>query len=195
MTRRLPEIVPRVRRAQIERFYRTCGEGLLDRDAIDDLGLSLYARGQCMLGNLSCPDCAAPLERRGAKCLVCAQCEWECPWSAIRETAAGRHLSPGRMRPHIAEFVRDFAAAKTLGDKVVLIDTLIHRFHEDLDGGNKPGAYNLIEGDVADIAAFLDRITYGEGTPEEVRRQRERWRDRVRIAPRFWSGQLAPDDG
>ena len=193
LTRRLPEAAPRVRRAQIERFYRTCGEGLLDKETIEDVGVSLYARCQSMLGNLNCPDCSAPLQRH-SRSLRRGGCAWECTWSEFRQTTGGKHLSPGRMRPFIAEYVQQYATAKTLGEKIVLIDTLIHRFHGELLGGNTPGAYNLIEGDISDVPTFLDRITYGEHMPDEVAEGRESWRQRLRGAPRFWSARLGARD-
>ena len=193
LTRRLPEAAPRVRRAQIERFYRTCGEGLLDKETIEDVGVSLYARCQSMLGNLNCPDCSAPLQRH-SRSLRRGGCAWECTWSEFRQTTGGKHLSPGRMRPFIAEYVQQYATAKTLGEKIVLIDTLIHRFHGELLGGNTPGAYNLIEGDISDVPTFLDRITYGEHMPDEVAEGWESWRQRLRGAPRFWSARLGARD-
>jgi len=63
-----------------------------------------------------------------------------------------------------------------------------------LGGGNKPGAYAFIEGDIANVAAFLDRLTYGSEIPEEVRARREKWRKKVRTGKSFWSDQLRPAD-
>ena len=77
---------------------------------------------------------------------------------------------------------------------MILIDTLIHRYHGELEGGCTPGAYNLIEGELTDMAAFLDGITYAWGTPAEVVERREEWRRRLRSAPKFWSRQLGPSD-
>ncbi len=174
-------------------FYRTCGEGILDEGTIEDVGVSLYARCQSMLGNLDCPSCGAPLQRHG-RSLRCAGCAWECAWSEFRQTSWGKHLSPGRMKPFIAEYVQRYSAAKTLGEKIVLVDTLIHRFHGELVGGNTPGAYNLIEGGLTDLAAFLDGISYGEQMPDGMAERREIWRQRLRSAPRFWSAQLGKKD-
>jgi hypothetical protein len=189
VSRRLPEAAPRVRRSQIERFYRSCGEGLLDEEAIEDVGVSLYARCQSMLGKLICPDCGAHLERL-SRSLRCNGCSWNCTWSEFRQTTSGKHLSPGRMGRFVADYVQQYAAAGTLSQKIILIDTLIHRFHGELVNGHTPGAYNLIEGDLADMAAFLDRINYGENMPEDIRKRRESWRQRLRRAPGFWSTQL-----
>ena len=161
-----------------------------DGDFVDD---SPDARCQSMLGNLNCPDCSAPLQRY-SRSLRRGGCAWECTWSEFRQTTGGKHLSPGRMRPFTAEYVQQYATAKTLGEKIVLIDTLIHRFHGELLGGNTPGAYNLIEGDISDVPTFLDRITYGEHMPDEVAEGWESWRQRLRGAPRFWSARLGARD-
>lgn len=187
--KRMPECAPRVRRRQVERFYRACGEDLPDAEAVVDVGLSLYARCQSMLGTLDCPECSSKLDRL-ARSLHCPKCVWSCPWDDFRRTSQGKHLSPGRMRP----FIKDYERANALGDKVILIDTLIHRYHGELEGGCTPGAYNLIEGELTDMAAFLDGITYAWGTPAEVVERREEWRRRLRSAPKFWSRQLGPSD-
>jgi len=52
----------------------------------------------------------------------------------------------------------------------------------------------FIEGEIADVAAVLDRLTYGSEIPEEVRARREKWRKTVSTGKRFWSDQLRPAD-
>ena len=192
MSQRFPEAARRVSRLQIERFYRTCGEGTFDDTIIDDLGIALYARCQSMLGNMTCPECGEPLTRR-ERSLACPECDWTCAWDDFRRTPAGKHLSPGRMEPFVSGFVRAYSATKTTGEKIVLIDTLIHRFHGEMESGNKPGAYNLIEGEMTDVAAFLDRLTYGDNMPADATERKARWRRRLESAPRFWSEQLSDE--
>jgi hypothetical protein len=82
------------------------------------------------------------------------------------------------MTPSVREFVTRFPASRSHGEKLILIDTLIHRFHwESAAGsGGRPGACNLLEGTMSDIMPFLDRLTYGESIPADVEQQRETWR-------------------
>jgi hypothetical protein len=67
--------------------------------------------------------------------------------------------------------------ARTHSERSILIDTLIHRYHwENVGRGGRPGACCLIEGKLKDIMPFLDALSYGEKTPDEVQATREEWR-------------------
>jgi hypothetical protein len=91
------------------------------------------------------------------------------------------------MESFVRDFVAKFAATRSHRERLVLIDTLIHRFHwESADSaGGRPGAVNLIEGKMKDIMPFLDRLSYGGNTPPEVDHMREEWRRKWRGNP--WS--------
>ena len=65
---------------------------------------------------------------------------------------------------------------------MLLIDSLIHRFHWESENvvDGRPGATSLIEGKMKDIMAFLDGISYGDNIPPEIERTREEWRRKWR---------------
>lgn len=199
---RLPSWAPRVDRRDIRRLYEESGKGLIDEDLIHEVGYGLYVRCESILkvkeamrGNISCPNCEASLRRTCPvaedELLRCTQCGWECLWQEYRNTFEGKLLNAGSMERFCKEFLCSFAAERSPGSKLVLIDTLIHRLHAELDGGNKPGAYAFIDGSIEDVATFLDRLTYGDQIPEEVRTKRDAWRTRVRSGPKFWAEQLS----
>ena len=75
-------------------------------------------------------------------------------------------------------FVQKFSTARSHGDKLVLIDTLIHRFHWEsaTSAGGRPAACSLIEGKMKDIMPFLDRLSYGDNMQPEIEQAREEWR-------------------
>ena len=200
-TSELPTWAPRVSRAQIERLYRCSGKGILDDELIADVGFALYARCESILkvkdamrGQLLCPRCDTRIQRT---CHVsddeemrCAQCGWQRTWQDYRSTFEGKLLNAGDMERFCREYLNVFRATRAAGEKLVLIDTLIHRLHGELVGGNKPGAYAFIEGDIDDVASFLDRLTYGEQMPEDIKKTRDAWRKRVRSGSPFWTQQL-----
>lgn len=201
----LPTWAPRVSRRHIERLYRSCGRGFLDGELIDEVGFAHYARCESILkvkeamrGDITCPHCEAPIHRTCYVCedehLQCSRCGWKCTWQEYRSTFDEKFLNAGDMERFCHEFLLAFGAAKEHGEKLVLIDTLIHRLHGELLGGNKPGAYAFIEGDIVDVAAFLDRLTYGDRMPEDIKRKREAWRRKVRTGGRFWADQLTNDE-
>ena len=107
-----------------------------------------------------CPSCETTIHRdkknKNGK-LTCHGCGWVCGWEDYRSTFKGKHLNAGRMVRWCQEYVQKFSTTRAYREKIVLIDTLIHRFHAELVGGNKPGAFALIEGEISDIAAFLAR--------------------------------------
>ena len=186
---RLPTWAPRLRKSQVERLYKSCGQGVLDEELIDDVGFSLYARCKSMLevtasvrGKPVCPECGAAVERsRGPEAMLdCPSCGWKCPWKAYKKTHQRKGLFAGGMEPFVREFVEKFRTTRSHSERLVLIDTLIHRFH--WESGDKPGgrpsAVSLIEGKMKDIMPFLDRLTYGDNVPPQIEETRERWRNK-----------------
>ena len=187
----LPKWAPRLRKSQIERLYRSIGQGLLDEDLIDDVGYSLYARCQSMLlvaeavrGRPPCPSCGATatLDPWPRTIATCDRCGWTCPWALYQKTYQRKNLSAGGMESFVSEFVTRFSSAQSHRERLVLIDTLIHRFHwEGGDSaGGRPGAVNLIEGKMKDIMPFLDRLSYGDSAPPETEHTRAGWRRKWR---------------
>ena len=180
---RLPTWSPRLRKAQIARLYETCGQGILDEELIDDVGFSLLARAESILaateasrGRASCPDCKTVVEH-DHELLKCRDCGWECSWQAYKKTIKYKHLNAGGMKPFLEEFVQKFPRARSHSDRLILIDTLIHRYHwETSSGGGRPGACGLIEGKLSNIMPFLDGLSYGDQAPKEVEVTREEWR-------------------
>ena len=91
--------------------------------------------------------------------------------------------------PRCDRIVAAFPAARTPRRKILLIDGLIHGFHWYLAGRSggptRPVAVNLIEGRLGEVVAFLDGLTYGEGSTEGTRETRAEW-DRNIEANRDW---------
>ena len=56
------------------------------------------------------------------------------------------------------------------GQRWLLIDRLIHVFHHELtQNPARPAACNLIEGRLSEVEAFLNALTYGEGSTPAAR--------------------------
>jgi hypothetical protein len=184
---RLPRWARRVSKPKIEQLYRSCSKGILDQELIDEVGYALYARCQSMLdvteiirtGQPKCPACETILPKRNwsdrNELLQCPACAWQCPAQIYRKTYARKNLGTGGLDKEIRAFMRGFESALSYGDKLVLIDTLIHRFHHASEQG-RPLATALIEGNMKSTMAFLDRLSYGDSVPDEVHRTREAWR-------------------
>lgn len=192
-TYQLPLWAPRLRKVQIERLYQSCGRSFLDEELIDDVGYSLYSRCISMLqvsdairGNPPCPRCDTTaqldLDAEPPLFVRCANCGWLCPWEQYQKTYQRKGLFAGGLEPFVKEYVDRFSATQSARERLVLIDSLIHRFHWESAGSThgRPGATSLIEGTMKDIMAFLDRLSYGDNIPPEIERTREEWRRKWR---------------
>ncbi len=183
---RLPKWAPRVRKREIERMYLSSAKGMIDEDITDEVGYALYARCQSMLevteivrtSRPKCQECGTILPKRTwepEEQLDCPNCDWRCPARAYNKTWARKNFSTGGLDKDICEFMSRFEPSKSYGEKLVLIDTLIHQSHWSSDQG-RPLVTSLIEGSMKSTMAFLDRLTYGDSVPNEVHRTREEWR-------------------
>ena len=179
----LPQWAPRLRKVQLKRLYETAGRGIVDEDLVNDVGFSLLARVESMLaaqeaklGRARCPVCRAAVPHEH-ELLRCPQCDWQCPWPAYHKTLKYKHLGAGGMKEFLLEFAEKFPKATTPGARLILIDTLIHRYHW---GAGRPGSGGLIEGKMNTVMAFLDELSYGERMPPEVEAVREEWRQQWR---------------
>ncbi len=187
----LPVWAPRLRKSQIQRLYQSCARGLLDDDLVDEVGFCLYSRCISLLevtsairGNPLCPKCgaSAQIDITPDPFVRCTGCDWICPWVDYQKTYQRKGLFAGGLEPFVKDFVQKFPATRAYAERMVLIDSLIHRFHWESEGvdDGRPGATSLIEGKMKDIMAFLDQLTYGEKTPLEIEQTREEWRRKWR---------------
>jgi hypothetical protein len=183
----LPVWSPRVSKPKIRQLYKSFGRGIVDEELIDEVGFSLLARCESVLAvtragegrGVQCPGCGSivPSAVWRDELLECGSCGWRCPSQAYKKTYKYKHLFAGGMKPFLEEFVREFPRARTPSDRLILIDTLIHRYHWQFVGKpSRPGACCLIEGKLKDIIPFLDALTYGESIPDDVQATREEWR-------------------
>jgi len=79
------------------------------------------------------------------------------------------------------EFCRKYPHAKTYQEKIILIDTLIHRFHWQAEGHPaQPGAATIIGGKMSEVADFLDMLTYGDNSTGGLQENLEKWREMAR---------------
>jgi hypothetical protein len=187
----LPIWAPRLRKLQLERLYQSSGQGLLDEELIDDVGFSLYSRclsmiqvSQAIRGIPPCPSCGslAQVDNEPVRFARCPNCGWMCPWALYQKTFQHKGLFAGGLEPFIQDFVSKFPATPSYRERMVLIDSLIHWFHWETTGvtDGRPGATSLIEGQMKDIMAFLDRLSYGDDVPPEIAHTREEWRRKWR---------------
>jgi len=190
----------RVSQSLIKRLYEASAAGIHDDELADDAGWALYARCESIVSatngfekkKLNCPGCGAELPLAD-NAFACAKCGFNATWDAFKRSYKGKQLHAANALPVFLAFIRDFPKARTFGEKIICIDTLIHSFHiklsyyrdlpdTDVDNEdvelNRPTCANLIEGKLSEVILFLDRLSSVGGRESE----KTRWRKNARRA-------------
>ena len=196
-----------VRQDKVRRLYETDARGIMDEELIDDVGCALYLRCRSILavteaaqGRVACPRCSESISRveKGnsapslAERLCCIGCGWHATWGRYRQTYQGQQLYGAGGLEAFRTFLARFDQAHTAREKLFAIDRLIHSFHYNLSAGAKtptpsrPAAANVLEGSLAEVVGFLDRLSHGEATTAEMRETRAAYEDRL---PSTWAGK------
>ncbi len=191
-----PRWAQRVPQAKIRQLYESDARGLYDEELIDEVGWALYARCRSLLeaeearqGRAKCHQCGGIVEhsRGEAEVLCCPTCGWTIAWKAYFRSIQHKQLSGPDLVGIFAEFTSRFPNAVRPRQKMVLLDQLLHSFHWNAaTGPRRPSAVNLIEGKLGEVIAFLDQLSYGEGSTPGTRERRAAWRKSMSDALEGW---------
>ena len=187
-----PTWAGRVPRHKIAELYKKDALGIHDEELIDDVGIGLLVRIEHIFraknansGTASCPLCRSEITHDfdPAFLLRCDSCNWELAWGEYQKSFKGKHLIAAGMTAFLKEYVEQYRAARSPQEKMILIDTLIHRYHWELEGGlTGPGARDLIGGKPGEVIDFLNRLSYGTSSSPEILSTREEWLEKVRAS-------------
>jgi hypothetical protein len=82
--------------------------------------------------------------------------------------------------PAFREFASLYPNCRTLQDKMLSIDQLIHAVHESFGFVyTKPAAHNLIEGRNSEVQALLDELAENDRVSAEREGVRQQYRDKM----------------
>jgi len=196
-----------VRPDKVGRLYQTDARGITDEALIDDVGCALFLRCRSICavtdavrGRVACPRCACVIVRARtgnsalsrAERLRCAGCGWHATWERYRQTFHGQQMYGAGGMEAFETFLMRFEQARTAREKLFAIDRLIHSFHYNLSAGAKtpapsrPAAANLLEGSLAEVVGFLDRLSHGDAATPEMRATRAAYES---LLPNTWAGK------
>ena len=187
---------PKVAKAKIQRLYISDARGILDEDLLDEVGWALWSRCDSILtvtaahyGHVRCPACAGIIEHPGrwsdADRILCAACGWQMPWAAYHQTYRGKQLFGANAVGIFEAYHQAFPQCRAVKGKLLLIDQLIHAFHQGLTEIGRPTAANLIEGSLKEVIQFLDGLTNGPASAAGLAGSHDAWRRTLTAAA--WS--------
>lgn len=185
---------PKVEPNKIRRLYASMASGLLDETLLDDVFIGLYLRCQSIVevteasaGRVKCQHCGYIIMRtemsvginRVSEIIRCSECGWEISWELFYRSYKQKQLFARNALPAISAFIEGYGGANTARDRLMLIDRLIHAFHNELlDRPNRPVAINVIAGRWPDVVTLILDLAYGDDPSMEAIRQY--WRDKLR---------------
>ena len=159
---------PRVSQAKMWQLYQSDARGIVDDELIDEVGFALYTRAQSILlvanGDVCCPRCHNILHIGWEQAetpdavISCptAGCSWQTTYRDWRKSLHRQHLFGRNADPALKAYIDQYQRAKRPQDRMILIDQLIHAFHERLKDREalKSVGGNLIEGKGPQVVAF-----------------------------------------
>ncbi len=178
---------PRVSREKILQLYIEVASGINNEELIDFVADSFYRRCSDIVRiserRFACPVCKDefPHPHPPEEDLKCTNCGWHTTWREHLLSYRGRQLSVNTQLTHIPKkFIEELPRCKSLQEKVILIDTLIHSCHVWLRNGTKyysrPLAVNFIDGKMNEVIAFLENLPKGPDTLPQMNEQFINWR-------------------
>jgi hypothetical protein len=182
---------PKVRQPKICQLYQRDAAGIVDEELIDDVGMALYERCRSILlvsnAQVECPRCGRVFHvgwgHASDDVITCpgVGCSWRTTSDQYHSSWRHRDLIGTRAAADLEAFVEQYPRAASPRGKMLLIDRLIHAFHQGIKAGvgHRSLANNLIEGSHEQVVAFLDRLAYGEGSSPEVRETWEQFHANV----------------
>jgi ribosomal protein L37AE/L43A len=163
-----PTYAPKVPVGWIVRLYRSDAMGIRDTELVDKVGWRLHARCRDVLmvtaSRVTCPVCQATfavpwIGQPENRVSTCPGCGWSITAGAYH--AGFRHQDLlGHAPAAFTEFAERFPLARGYGERMLLIDRVIHAVH--ITGGLT--ARNLLEGRPRVVLATLDALA-GTGDP------------------------------
>jgi hypothetical protein len=188
-----PQWHPRVPREKIRLLYENDARGLVEETLVDDVGIGLLLRCRSILiateaheGRARCPRCAGiiPHQWKKDETMTCSTCDWQTTWGAYFKTYQHKQLHGGGALFAFQAYADTYEQARTYPEKMLLIDRLLTAFHSELSAQyTRPAACNLIGGNLDEVIAFLDELTYGAGKTLGARAGGKSWQEKANHAP------------
>jgi hypothetical protein len=189
---------PKVGQTKIWKLYQNDALGTIDEALVVDVGFSLWLRckGIVMvtLCQVECPRCRQVFDvgrMAGSDQIVCptSGCGWAVTGEEYHASWRHRDLLGTKALPAFQIYAEDYPRTRSLSERMLCIDRLLHAFHWDLkeNAPNRSVGNNLIEGSHTQVVALLDKLSFGESGIDKAR-----WRETVDAMMRRRRGDEPP---
>ncbi len=152
--------------AQLAKLYEQDARGIHDEELCDAVGATLLARCETFervrRSEVACPACGTvfAVARAGTSACPGRACAWHTDHASYWQSIQNHYAFTGRAIEAFAAFHARYPLARSYGEKLVLIDQLIHAFHlSEQAEPVKSVASKLLEGNKKEVVRFLDRLS------------------------------------
>jgi len=165
---------PKVPRAKIWQMYQNDVLGAVDEDLVTDIGYRLLNRIQSIWqvthGQVACPRCGDVYALQGdldnwrfspgPHACPTPGCGFSVTLEDWHKSWSHRDLLGMAAKDAMQTYLRDYPRARSVSERMLCIDLLIHAFHISLQSGklNRSFANNLIEGSHQQVLDLLDKL-------------------------------------
>lgn len=180
---------PKVSRSQIWRLYHNDARGVVDEALVDAVGWALLQRCRSIVQvsrrEAECPRCGAvfaiPVSKVGLVGCPTPDCGWETTTEAWHTSWRHQDLIGSNALAVFETFIDRYPVARSIRDRIFLIDRLIHAFHWDAKQQvpNRSVGNNLIVGSHQTVVAFLDALSQGDNEGMGKAADKALWRETV----------------
>ena len=181
----------RLPRNLIRRLYNSDAKNMQDDELTDEVGYGLYARSKDLIeinrthesGMIYCKSCERTIHKSGGEIYKC-ECGWFISQREYHLSYKGKQFISISAAQFAEVFMREWELAKnSYADKMMAVDYLIHRFHDEFkDCTTRPAAINFIEGKSEDIIDLILELAYSNDK-EMYKEQLQLWLENAKKSP------------
>jgi hypothetical protein len=173
----------KVSRRDIKRLYASEAQGLMDVDLLEQVIFTVHVRVLDMFevreaqqhGRVKCRACGESIPQPfwmggvyKANPLICDHCGWQTTCGEYLASYSGKDLLPGSRTELFREFLQRFETACNPGEKMLLLDWLIHEFHVQAGVSRRLVAMNIIQGSRDELVDLITSLA-GSETVQSVK--------------------------
>jgi hypothetical protein len=158
----------KVSRNKLIKLYQDEAKGLLDEDLLDDIGYTFYTRCKQARdtrehleeGEIICHFCGAVHKAADYTALIACPCGNYYTYREYRRSCNSNNVPGGRATEIFKAFMDKWLRCKSVSEKMLAIDELVHECHVSAMTGVKGRSVcmNLVEGTLSQIKNMLEML-------------------------------------